>query len=440
LIEEGAITMRNVQQRHTIALDPDAFGGMYTDGLFDICGEDDLISLSKAGTEPFLDWIGWTPSDVHTITQDFIAWVAPSEGAPRTGWVSDPCAARNSVQYGLCAYQIEGFGRIGRSTPPLDVTVNGLRLCERQTRKRLDGTIIRDEEEFRALLAVEVMMQDMSELAITGDNATAGQFSGFDTLVNTGYTDYKNRRCEAMDSIVIDWAANGCNNTNGDAVWNDGAGATPIPANMHIMLVLRQILAHIKFRIKHSSLNGRLTVGDMVIVGSSWSIECLIDCAVCWRMCGSNNCDQLVVYSEEGQKIRQTLLGGLFGDGQLVVDGMIIPLVKYDWGTGDNLYVLTKRVGPNELFYGQFNNMNLVPPKFPNFTVSDGGRFLHWDESDNTCVISSVEFQPRIVMPGPWAQAKIENFACDLPGSLPNPDPLNANFYNNIDNPAVVEG
>ena len=47
-------------------------------GLFDLCGDMDLMSLSLEGTSKFLDWIGWEMTNVCRIRKNFIAWVRPT--------------------------------------------------------------------------------------------------------------------------------------------------------------------------------------------------------------------------------------------------------------------------------------------------------------------------------------------------------------------------
>ena len=47
-------------------------------GLFDLCGDMDLMSLSLEGTSKFLDWIGWEMTSVCRIRKNFIPWVRPT--------------------------------------------------------------------------------------------------------------------------------------------------------------------------------------------------------------------------------------------------------------------------------------------------------------------------------------------------------------------------
>ena len=86
-------------------------------GLFDLCGDDDLISLSMQGADKFMDWLGWEGTDVCIIEKNFISWVQPSEAGARTGWVGDPCGDPNSIEFGTCAFRIEDFGRLRRAAP-----------------------------------------------------------------------------------------------------------------------------------------------------------------------------------------------------------------------------------------------------------------------------------------------------------------------------------
>ena len=136
--------------------------------------------------------------------------------------------------------------------------------------------------------------------------------------------------------------------------------------------------------------------------------------------------------------MRDSLMGGLFGQGRIRVGGRWISLIKYDWGTENNIYILTRQIGTTRLIQGEFNDMSSVPQSFDMFMTTDEGKILHWDAQDNTCVQRCLEMQPRIDMPVPWAQCVIMDFNCDLVGSLPSPDPLSRDFYEHPLIPAHV--
>ena len=62
------------KQRLSVSSMATIYGGC---GLFGLCGSDDLISLSMAGTNQFFDWIRWVGTNVHLVEQNFIHWVRP---------------------------------------------------------------------------------------------------------------------------------------------------------------------------------------------------------------------------------------------------------------------------------------------------------------------------------------------------------------------------
>lgn len=421
-------------QRHTLTVSELAtiYGCC---GLFDLCGDSDLVSLTMQGSSPFFDWLMWVGTDECIIEKDFITWVRPDEGASRQGWLSDPCAEPNSVEFGTCTFRYTDFARLRRKTPELDITKDHVRLCDRQPRYRLDGSMVDSDLEFRALLAVEGISQDVHSMAIIGNRLTAGQFDGLERIVRTGYTDFTGKRCSVMDSIVINWNGNG---TDGGAgvTWSDGRGTRNVSAAYNFIDVLRSAYRVIKQRIGMSPTlaSQRLTLGDMILLATSDAAECILDAFTCWSVCPGQQFNEANINTLEGREYRNNLDGGLFGDGRIFLHGFEIPILKYDWElqkgpTLSDVYLLTRGVGNVLTLQGQYNNMQPVPSKADKFFVSDGGRFLHWDEDDETCVSQRTEFQPRIIGWAPWSLVRFQNFRCDTPGGHISPDPLETSWF-----------
>lgn len=407
-------------------------------GLLDMCGDADLLSLSMAGAEPFVDVLGWQPSDVCKIHKDFIAWVQANDSQGRTnGWLSDPCGDAAGVDYGGCAFEITDFGRLRRKSPVRDITKADLAYCANQPRYRLDGTPITNDMEYGIRLAGEVILQDLKRLLITGNASTAGQFDGLQQLVKTGYHNPDGSRCKSMDSIVIDWNSNDMAGDDG-ATWN----GAPISDSVDFVTLLLAVYRRIRDRLQMApALAGPLVPGDIVLVMPTALIRCLLDAYTCWSVCPSDFFAGSIagINTLEGRRYRDSLNGGMFGAGRIYLDGFEIPLVPYNWGlinspTIFDAYMLTLKVGGLRLVEGQYNNMNRVLrlPGIPNNTLvnaTDGGRFLNWPSADNTCVEYNVEMQPRLVMWAPWAQARLQDVRCTQPGGPLSPDPEESSFF-----------
>lgn len=406
-------------------------------GLFDLCGDADLMSLSFSGTEPLLDWIGWQRTDVCKIIKNFVTWVRPArtgQGAASVGYVSNPCSDGNEVEWGGCDFTLDGFGRLRRKTPVRDITQLGLRLCEQQPRYRLDGSPITDDMEFDMRLATEVMLQNLKQYIVTGSFGTAGLFDGLEALVKDGYLNSKGQPCSIMDSIVVDWNGNNLDGGNG-ITWN-GSGVANTYSLVDVFLAIyRRIRQRISWAPPLAAQN--LSVGDMVIVGTSSFLQCLMDSFTCWTVCPGQSFYNVTADTRAALRdFRNNLMGGMFGAGRIFLDGFEIPLIAYDWGLqkGGNhsdAYFLTGSVGNIKLLNGQYNDMAGVPGRGQAgqlFDVTDGGRMLTWVDADNTCVNRQVEMQPRLLMWAPWAQARIEDVVCTQPGGQISPDPDSSFF------------
>ncbi len=194
-------------------------------GLFDLCADEDLMSLHFQGADPFLDWLGWQGTLDCLIMREFIAWMRPeySQGVRTVGYLDNPCDDPNEVEWGKCDFCLEDFARLRREGPVRDVTYNDVRYCFKQPRYRLDGTMINDDREYDARVITEVILQDFRRMLVTGNAVTGGQFNGLQQLVATGYTNTSGGACQAMDSIVVDWNSNGgaggaCITWDGNAV------------------------------------------------------------------------------------------------------------------------------------------------------------------------------------------------------------------------------
>lgn len=393
--------------------------------LFDLCGDNDLMSLSLAGVNPFLDWLGWQGTDVYRLVREFVLFNRAAktlQGTASAGWLADPCADPNSVETEFCELEIEGFARLRRMGPTRDITKTGLRYCEVSPRFRIDGTQINDDREYDLNRAVEVLIQDLAGLVVTGAATTPGQFNGLESIIKQGYD------CCFLDSIVIDWNGNDMDGGSG-ATWNGGA----IPTAATFVDLLMALVRRIRTRTRQvPTLAGRnYAEGDMILVMPSAFISCLLDAYTCWSVCAN---DFSLMQSFDARRFRDALNGGMFGAGQITIEGVTIPIMPFDFGLINGLstfdaYLLTRGVGSRRWLYGQYNNMNLVAAKMAGeFMSIDGGRILTWNVEDHTCEERVAEMQPRLVLEAPWAQVRIADISCDAIGGPLSTDPWSEYF------------
>lgn len=404
-------------------------------GLFDLCGDNDLMSLSMEGTNKFLDWIGWERTKLCLIKKYFITYVRAEryQGNASSGVVDDPCGDSYGAEWGETDFILEDWGRIRRHGPVRDATKADAKLCENQPRYRLDGTPITSDAEYDMRIALEVMIQDLKRLIITGNDAVDGQFDGLENLVRTGYTDTRGRSAQIMDSIVIDWNGNDMDGGAG-ITWNGVAQ----PAGYDFVSYLLAILRRIRDRILLAPmLSGQsMKIGDIVLVAPTHVIRCILDAYTCWSVCPGVAYHEANINTYEGRTFRNNLNGGLFGAGKIYLDGFEIPLVPYEWGlvkspSLSDVYILTGSIGAVKTFQGQYYDMTSTPNNYPDggYGVTDGGRLLTWLNRTQTCVQRELELQPRLLMWAPWAQARIQDVSCVGLGGILSPDPEETSFF-----------
>jgi len=405
-------------------------------GLFDMCSDNDLMSLSFEGSQPFMDWIGWERTNVCLIKKNFITWVRPAlniSGNRSVGYVADPCGPSNGVRWGECDFTLEDFALIRRHGPVRDATKADLKLCEAQPRYRLDGTPITSDAEFDMRLTVEGIVQDLKLMLINGNHAVPGQFDGLQRLVATGYTDSKGVRCRSMDSIVIDWNSNGMG--GGAGITINGAA---MPAIYDFIDTLLGAFRRVRDRILMAPQLAAqsMNVGDMVLVAPTFLLRCILDAYTCWSVCPGQQYNEANLNTYEARTFRNGLNGGMFQAGRIFLDNFEIPLIAYDWGmingpTRADVFLLTGNVGAVKTISGQYNDLTSTPVNYAEagYSVTDGGRLLTWLERDKTCVYREVEMQPRLLLWAPWAQVRFQNVACHSPfGPLSN-DPFESSFF-----------
>jgi hypothetical protein len=418
--------LRSKEASLTLSTMPTLYG---TSGMFSICGSNDLLSLTLED-EPFLSWLGWKPNNEVRQFVKMLTYVGPAaavNGTPTTG-AKAACDDASTVSYGTCEVLLCDKGRIKRAGPVRDLTENNRRICDAQPLYMKDGSLIQNELAWSSTMAGIAIRQDLKRYIITGNPSTEGEFAGLESLVNTGYKDVNTgARCSAMDSIVLDWGSN---------------ILTYKPNGVHQFIdYLIDIVRRIRQRATWSNLGG-IALTDQVIVLPTFLRNCLLDVFTCWSVCPGAAYNETNLNTYEARNYRNTLNGGAFGQGQIFIDSMPIPVITYDWldygqsapyFTSD-IYVLTRQIGNIPVLWGQYIDMAQPAQAFntaagyTHYQATDGGRFLVYWKTDNECTQTTVVTRPNLYMSAPWAQARIQNVACMRPLAPISPDP-NSSYY-----------
>lgn len=396
--------------------------------FFDRC-TDELLSLHFAGMLPLLDYMGFNVSDVCHKVVEFITFVRPTmdEGEPTAGNIADPCGEPNGWEYGSAKLELTDFGRYGRKGPVREI-MKPRRYCETDPRRRLDGTVVTDEREWDMRFTMEAIIQDLSRDVIIGNStSTASELNGLENIVKTGY------QSSMLDSIVIDWNGNPMSGGSG-ITWNGAA----VGSTYDFVDVLRAAVRRVKQRISWSPLlrNQRMNVGDMILLMPTVAAENLLDFFTCWSVCTSTEDITVQLQSFEARRFRDTLQGGLYGAGQITIDGIVIPIMAYDWEllkgpTRADIYLLTGGIGSVRLWEAEHLSAQVAASRFggEGYFATDGGRVLGLYETENLCTELKLWVHPRMWSRAPWAQVRFQDVQFSTPGPVISPDPLASSFY-----------
>lgn len=390
-------------------------------GLFALCGDNDIISL-LIRDEGFLRWLRWSSNNFVTRPVKMISYVGPEGTAAHSvtaGWLADDCEPPNSVEYGKCEIDFQK-GMLGRCGQDISAITLGERYCDKEPIYRLDGTVINNDAEWQAAMAGMVLRDDISELLITGDNTTAGQFDGLEQLIDDNYHDSRTGlRCSQADSIVIDWNNQG----------TDG-----------LIGVIAEIVARIRYRARGL---GGVNPADMVLMTTSFMRDCIVDLYACEQPCGDGSAGNpiTIIATDAIANRNRYLTGGQYGDGFISVNGVPVSFLVNDWipfsscpGGGANsyvadIYLLTRQVGPRQVIFGEYQDMSMASDVLNRVfggghRVTDGGRFIVYGRKDELCFNECIITRPGLVVSAPWAQARIANVCCSVDQITPlSPDP-----------------
>lgn len=424
-----ALKRAETHQDHQFSSGPDNTASPFgCCNFFDRCGDGDLLSLYYAGRLPLLDWMGFNVSDVCYRTVEYLTFVRPeySQGSPTAGYLSNPCADPNGVEWGSCKITVEDFGRVGRIGPTRDI-MKPKKYCITDPLWRLDGTRVNDEREWDMKFVGDQVLADINKLVVVGNAATPGQFGGLEYWVKTGYS------CSILDSIVIDWNGNPMTGGNG-ITWNGGAVANTYDFVDVLLAAYRRVKQRISWAPRLNT--ERMAVGDMILVMPTDLINCFLDFYTCWSVCSGSEFNEVSLQTYEARTFRTSLMGGLFGFGQITLDGFTIPILGYDWElikgpkTGD-IYLLTGAVGNFRVWEGEHISADVAARENPEdgYFSTDGGRMLWKVDFQNECRLMKGWIHPRLFCKGPFMQVRFQSVQCNTPGGFMSPDPTETSFY-----------
>jgi hypothetical protein len=434
------VQQRGLVKRGDELTQPATVDGIYNQLLFDLCGDNDLVSLSLYGAyNKAIDAIGVVTSNVHHIHEDMIVYVSASgaaAAAPTSGVHTDPCAAGESIESGGCVFELTGWGRLRRTSPVRDVTDVIEKFCEKQPIYDIAGEQISSDYEWDVVRLMSVIIHDFQRLFITGNNAVAGEADGLQQLVTFGYVNPDTAQaCSSMDSTVVDWNDNAiCPVGGANAVTVNGVAI----ANGYSMFdLVKSFLRRTSQRINMSSLVGApLHVG----LATTETINAMINCYICDIVCSGDveRMDSPEARAEIA-RLRQE-----FGSSNAVVlsfEGYPVIFYSYDWALYDSaadnsdIYILTPTVGNTPLLRTQVKEMSraldATDQSGTKFMVTDRSRVLSWESWDHTCYTVSTEMQWRVYCSAPWAQMRIMNVSNNSPLGEISDDPLSAVFIEN---------
>lgn len=428
----NAPVVNHMKQRLTVGTQASPFGCC---NYFDSC-TDEIFSLYYKGQLGLLDWMGFNVTNECYKSVEFIDYVRPeqSNGSDTAGYISDPCATPNGIEFGSCKLTVEDFGRYGRTGPTRSIMKPEF-YCKTRPRYMLDGQPIESESMWDMMFTMDVMLNDIREDLVTGNATTTGQFDGLQRWVKTGYD------CQMLNSYVVNWNNNGLDGGAGITV--NGAAA---PATYNIVDYLLDIHRNIKQRISWSPMlsNQARSVGDTILLMPGFLARGLLDYYTGWTVEPGRQYEEMNFNALEARDFRLSLNGGLFGDGQISLDGDTIPILQYDWGmingpTRGDIYYLTGQIGAQRIWEGQHLSAQAALDTLgtlyggagnaAGYFTSDNGRVLGKIDTDEQCYHTKLWMHPRLFCYAPWAQARIQNVAHHTPLGPLSPDPADTSFY-----------
>jgi hypothetical protein len=255
-----------------------------------------------------------------------------------------------------------------------------------------------------------VVKHELSRLIVTGDVNTAYQFDGLVNLIKTGYVSIQGDRCEAMDSLIVDWAN------------DDLSGA--VNGHGSIISKIRDMWRRLLWRINQAGYP-RPAEGDVVLTMPTWLAWQVLDEWAWWSIRNGNQYDEVFRDNYAMRDFRDRFSVGMFGGGYIQIDGYNIHIIPHDWATVSqdapnfcaDIYLLVRSIGGRRVLNGQYVPADIGADavaaeagyRYFNLEPIQGGRGLKWLKYDNACVQPCTLFRPRVWLETPWAQGRIEN-------------------------------
>lgn len=410
-------------------------------GLFSYLADDVIINAS-VNDVGIASWLNWYPSIYRNREQALLSQISKKAGATQDG----PCDTCPSYEFKGCEMSF-CFGRFCRETPEFLADDMGVLPSVQYPIRRWygavpgggpTGSVIGRDDEWAMVMAGFALRQTLAQMmwpGSPGNNSALGgyrEFKGLEMLINTGYVDVQTGAlCDAADSDVKSF--------NRQIVC-DSASTNPYTIYQYMVMMYRII----QYRA-NTGLGSYINPADMLWVSVPEVIDGIIDCLACtyYPCLAGAGSTQLQISADRAATFRDDMVKRQV----FHVDGVDIPWMKDPFMTSEtglafgdetcaDLFLLTRRHGPMEVLFGEYQDMikapdqkmfNLPNPEAALFTT-DGGRFLATVERIKWCYTASLLLKPRVITLAPWLNARLTDVCVRSPQHYPSPVPTSTYF------------